>query len=134
MTMTAIESVRSWFSEHEEPVELVIVFGSTARGTAHAESDVDVGVIFRGEVSLSEELALENRLERATGRSVDIVRLEEADILLRYRVARDGVVVFAKPAHAAPRFLARAGYEYDETRELREDAMRRYAARLRRHA
>jgi len=126
----SIETLKTWFASHEEPVQLAIVFGSIARHTAHEGSDVDVGVVFRGEVSLSEELALQARLERVVGRAVDIVRLDEADLLLRYRVARDGAVVFSSPPHMAPRFLARAGYEHDETREIREDAMQRYAARL----
>ena len=89
-----------------------------------------MGVIFREGVSLAEELALQGCLEQVVQRSVDVVRLDEANLLLRFRAARDGIVVFSNPPHAAPRFLARAGYEYDETREIREDAMRRYTARL----
>lgn len=122
--------MRAYFQAHEEPVRLVVVFGSTARGTARADSDVDVGVLFRGDVSLRAELALEARLERAAGKPVEIVRLDEASEALRFRAARDGAVVFADPPYERARFVARAAIEHDDTRELREEAMRRFSARV----
>jgi predicted nucleotidyltransferase len=52
------------------------------------------------------------------------------DSALRWRIARDGIVLLSDPPHAAPRFLARTGIEHDEHRALEVDAMRRYRARL----
>ncbi len=122
-----IDRVREVFAAGDEPVEVVLVFGSVARDTENRESDVDVGVIFRGAVSLEQELALQGRIERAVSRPVDLVRLDEADLLLRWRAVRDGIVVYSNPPYAASRFMARTGIEHDETSELREDAMQRYA-------
>lgn len=125
-----IDAVKQVFAHGDAAVEVAIVFGSVARGATHAGSDVDVGVIFRGDVSLGDELALQGRIERAVGRPVDIVRLDEAGLPLRWRVARDGVIVYSDPPYAAPRFLARTAIEHDETAELHADAMRRYALRV----
>ena len=56
------------------------------------DSDVDVGIVPNEDgPSLAEELALQAELSRACGREVDLVRLDHADLLLRWEVARDGV-------------------------------------------
>lgn len=81
-------------------------------------------------LSLREENLLAANLERATGASIDLVRLDRAAPALRWRIARDGIVLLSSPPHAAARFLARAGIEHDERRELEMEAMRRYRLRL----
>ena len=107
------------------------MFGSRARGTARPDSDIDIAILpVDPTLSLGEENLLVADLERATGAPVDVVRLERAAPSLRWRIARDGVVLLSDPPTAAPRFLARTGIEYDERRELELEAMRRYRARL----
>ena len=113
------------------PLRLAILFGSHARGTARPDSDLDLAILpVDPALSLRDENLLVTNLERATGASIDLVRLDLAAPALRWRVARDGVVLLSTPPHAAPRFLARAGIEHDELRELEVEAMRRYRARL----
>lgn len=115
------------------PLRVVIVFGSVARGTANAASDVDLGVLPSRALTLDEELAIEARLESAVGRPVDLVRLDLADPVLRWRVAREGVVIHAPIRTDASRFIARAAIEHDEMAHVMEDATRRFAARLARN-
>jgi hypothetical protein len=67
---------------------------------------------------------------RDLGLEVDLVRLDVDHVMLRWRVARDGVVVWANPAFEAPRFLARAASEQDEMAPLFEEAGRLYRRRL----
>jgi predicted nucleotidyltransferase len=112
------------------PLRLVILFGSVARGSATTKSDVDLGVLPSRELSLTEELALQGRLEEAVGAGVDLVRLDHADAGLRWRVAREGVVLYAPVRTDASRFLARAAIEHDEMAHVMEDAARRFTARL----
>ena len=81
--------------------------------------------------SLRDELVLQTRLERILGRTVDLVRLDHANGALRWRIAREGVVVRASPAHEAARFLAAAAIEHDEIADLIDDASLRFAARVR---
>jgi uncharacterized protein len=73
-------------------VAAVYLFGSTARGDAHADSDVDVAVLF--EVTpphtLHGRFALGSELERALGRPVDLIVMNDAPVDLRIRVLRDG--------------------------------------------
>jgi len=72
---------------------LVIAFGSRARGTAGASSDFDVAVLFDHELSLAERSKLVQSLARKLGVSeeqVDLVDLRTASPLLQYRVTNEG--------------------------------------------
>jgi predicted nucleotidyltransferase len=76
------------------PLRLAIMFGSLAKGTARTESDLDLAILPRDlDLSLHAELELSVALTRATGREVDLVRLERVSPLLRWEIARTGRVV-----------------------------------------
>lgn len=112
-------------------LRLALLFGSRARGEARRGSDVDVAILPAAhDMSLAEENRLGAALERAARAPVDLVRIDRAPAALRWRIARDGIVLLSNPSAAASRFLARAGIAHDETRELHLDAMRRFRARL----
>lgn len=81
-------------------------------------------------MTLSEEHRIIGDLERAARAPVDLVRLDHARPALRWRIARDGVVLLSNPSWEAARFLARAGIEHDELQDLERDAQRRFRARL----
>jgi predicted nucleotidyltransferase len=112
------------------PLRLAILFGSAARGRLRRDSDVDVAILPTGEMSLADELDLQAALERAVGRTVDLVRLDRADPIVRYEVARHGSVLVADPPHEAPRFLAAAGIEHADLAPLIADAAERFRRRL----
>jgi hypothetical protein len=61
---------------------------------------------------------LQADLERAFGRRVDLVRLDRASVLLRWRAAREGAPLSAEPRHEWPRFVARAGIDHAELAAL----------------
>jgi predicted nucleotidyltransferase len=67
---------RSLRTEHN--VRFALLFGSAARGTDTTLSDIDVVVVMR-DASLDRVVDLEAKLTAATGRRVDIVRLEDAE-------------------------------------------------------
>ena len=95
-------------------VSYAVVFGSYARGTAHAGSDVDVALGFaHGRRPASREVGeIVSRLEEAAGQTVDVVVLEDAPPGLAYRVFRDGVAVFVRDRAALVDRKARAILEY----------------------
>ena len=91
-----------------------LVFGSTARGHARAASDLDVAIGLAAHVEL-DPLAigrLVSDLERASGRTVDLVLLDEAPPALAYRAFRDGVVVFVRDRSAMVERRVRAVLDY----------------------
>ncbi len=112
-------------------LRLAILFGSRARGSARPTSDIDLAILPTDPaLSLFEESLLVVELERAAGAPIDLVRIDRAGAALRWRIARDGVVLLSNPPVEAARFLARAGIDHDELLELELDAMRLYRARL----
>jgi len=76
-------------------VKLAVLFGSTARGKARKDSDVDLGLLLEP-VSRRERLHVEAELARAAGREVDLVYLNEAPPLLRFEIARDGILLLER--------------------------------------
>jgi predicted nucleotidyltransferase len=95
-------------------VALAVLFGSGARGTARADSDVDIGVrLVGGELTLEHDLELTVALERALHREVDLVDLDRATPLLRREAAR-GRCLYEREPGAFGDFVARALLEFDD--------------------
>ncbi|MBI2390994.1 MAG: nucleotidyltransferase domain-containing protein [Deltaproteobacteria bacterium] len=68
-----------------------MLFGSRVRGAVRDDRDVDVGIVpLDPRLSLADELALQERLSRACGLEVDLVRLDGDDLLVGREVARHG--------------------------------------------
>jgi predicted nucleotidyltransferase len=62
----------------EHNIRLAVLFGSVARGTSAPGSDVDVLVALR-DPDLERVVELSAKLSAATGRRVDVVRLQDAE-------------------------------------------------------
>ena len=79
----------------EPNVRLAVLFGSQATATATAQSDVDLLVVL-DDSSASRVADLAGRLERRIGRSVQLVRLEDAErtpVLMAAALGRGRVLV-----------------------------------------
>jgi predicted nucleotidyltransferase len=63
-------------------------FGSSADGTAHASSDVDVGVLFRTRVPLEELIRIEIRLDDSIPQTVDLVDVKRAGPFVALEIIR----------------------------------------------
>jgi uncharacterized protein len=70
-------------------VRVAVLFGSSARGTARLDSDVDLAV----DAPTMDLLTLGAELGAALDREVDVVELADASIPLLEHVVRDGIVV-----------------------------------------
>jgi predicted nucleotidyltransferase len=87
-------------------LELLVLHGSRARGEAHSASDWDFAYL--GDASF-DPATLVARLVAAVGSErVDLADLSRASGLLRYRCARDGMIVHERDAGAFERFQLRA--------------------------
>ena len=71
-------------------VRIGLLFGSQARGTADADSDVDVAL----QAPASEGPAIAAALSAACGREVDVVILDDPPIPLLESLIRDGELIF----------------------------------------
>ena len=113
------------------PMRLAVLFGSAAAGRLRPASDVDIAIWPSDPgLSLATELDLQADLERALGRSVDLVRLDSASTLVRWQVARDGLLLIAEPASEWPRFRAAAASEWESFAPSFAEASRVFQQRL----
>ena len=110
-------------------LDLIILFGSHAKGRARKGSDVDVAVRARkrrwGDADW--ELGLVSELNGALESSgeVDVAFLNGADPILLFEVASDGVPLFEAEAAGFAQFRSYAARRYDDNRKWRE-RRRRY--------
>lgn len=83
-------------AERTQGLDLLMLFGSRARGDSHDASDWDFGYLASGDIDYP--ALLTGIVQAVHTDRVDLVDLTHASGLLRYRAARDGVVVFeARP-------------------------------------
>jgi predicted nucleotidyltransferase len=75
-------------------LDLMVLFGSRARGDAHEGSDWDIGYMGDGS---PDPLELRAQLVTALGtEAIDVVDLARASGLVRFRAARDGRLIFER--------------------------------------
>lgn len=109
-------------------LELLVLFGSRARGDVHGRSDWDFGYVAGPGVDLSGLLAT---LVEITGHErVDLVDLRRASGVLRYRAARDGLVIFELHAGLANRFRLEAAHFWCDMAPILRPAYEDVLARL----
>jgi len=90
------EKIRSFFEQEKDGPVAVYLFGSEARGTAGAASDVDIAVLYETPPPRTLDglqIPLKGDLEALLNRYVDLVVLNHASLDLSHRVFRDGVVL-----------------------------------------
>ncbi|HBZ68661.1 MAG TPA: hypothetical protein DEP35_02470 [Deltaproteobacteria bacterium] len=106
-----------------QPIAAAWLYGSLARGDVRQDSDVDLAVLFAAHLKTDRRRVL-REIERAAAmalaaREVSLVDLENAPLLLRHRVLRDGVLLAEADPGARSRFAARVLETYSETRAVR---------------
>jgi predicted nucleotidyltransferase len=98
---SAVPALRDLAREHAG-LRVLVLHGSRARGEARADSDWDFAYLATPGTDLSllySDLALALQTD-----AIDLTDLATAGGLLRYRAARDGVVVFERELRLFSRF------------------------------
>lgn len=97
------------------PLTLAVLFGSAAEGRLRVDSDADVAIVPTADgLDAADETQLRRRLSEAARRDVDLVRVDEASTLLKWRIATTGIPVYETRPGTFARFQARAASEYVE--------------------
>ncbi|HSC28329.1 MAG TPA: nucleotidyltransferase domain-containing protein [Vicinamibacterales bacterium] len=91
---SVIEQLRA-ASARMPDVDLVVLYGSTAAGTAHPASDVDVAVGV-SDATPDRRRQIEVAFLRTSASPVDVLFLDEAPPQVRFEVARTGSLVFER--------------------------------------
>ncbi len=117
----------------QEHILFAVLFGSFARGQAGPVSDVDIGISVSRPLDLLELGRLTAELERALGREVDLVVLNDAlhhNPALAYHAVAEGVVLFCRDQEAWVDFKTRVFLAYLDTAFLRAMVARAFEERL----
>ena len=98
-------------------IQLIIHFGSTARGATHRDSDIDVGILA---VEAFDPIGMTNEISGYLGTScVDVVDLRRASPLLALEALRHGRLLYeSRPGNYAA-FYSLALRRYVDTAKLR---------------
>jgi uncharacterized protein len=109
----------------EHGLDLIVLFGSTARGRRREGSDMDIAIQFVGScpqpLTLEQEAMASDALFRALRPrcELDVVLLNGASPLLRWNVAQHGIPLHAaSPSHWVS-YRIRAHREYEDTARFR---------------
>jgi predicted nucleotidyltransferase len=84
---------KSWPELKRAGVLRSSLFGSFARGEAGPESDVDILVELPDGKTMFDLIELEERLESALGRKVDVITYRSLHHLLRDRILREQIPI-----------------------------------------
>ena len=109
----------------------VYLFGSSAQGTEHAGSDVDLAVWAEAPLSAPLRFGLAQACARRLHREVDLVDLATASTALAAQVVGGGELIFAREPVVVAEFevavLAKYCHLNEERRDLIADIQRRGA-------
>ena len=113
------------------PLRLAVLFGSFAKQRARVDSDLDIAILPRDEsLSLHAELDLAGQLSARTGREIDLVRLDRATALLRWEIAKYGILLVAEPTGEWLRFRVAASSEHADMADDLDRAARLFRRRI----
>lgn len=109
----------------EHQLRLIVLYGSVARGTETAMSDVDIGVLGRAALSHEEEATIAEKIAHKAGLPrIEVRSLHRTSPLFLYQVMSEGVVLFADSPTRSQELRLYAWKMAAETRHLRDQ---RYA-------
>ena len=112
MTLAELTAKLRDVLDRRSDIKFALLFGSSANRGVDRARDVDLAIATTSKLPLFELGALADALERAVGKPVDLVEIEDASTLLRWEVVRTGQVVTAPHGDALHELRARVPLEY----------------------
>jgi len=77
----------------KRPIQRAAIFGSFARGEEQPHSDIDLLIEYSSPQSLFDMLKLENELEDATSRKVDLVEYSAIKPSIKEKILRQAISI-----------------------------------------
>lgn len=112
-------------------LRLIILYGSVARGTETAQSDVDIGILGETPLLYEEEALITEEIARITGvPDIEVRSLHRTSPLFLRQVTDEGTVLFADTPTRAQEFGLYAWKLAAETRRLRDARYMRTKERI----
>lgn len=105
---TAVMDTITKYFASDGRIAFVALFGSFARRKETVESDVDLVMGFVDRLSNISLTQFEIDLSRQLNRTVEIIDADAAAPLLRFEIARDGILIVERVANSWANFRTRA--------------------------
>ena len=101
--------------------EAIILFGSYARGDQRQDSDVDIAIKTKKEISKKEIFELTQELEQLLKKDVDLVDLNAISDSFRYEILMNGQILYCEDSYKFDLYKLDMFREYLELNESRKD-------------
>ncbi len=120
MSEELVKKIEAFFSERKG-VAVVYLFGSRAKGTDTARSDVDVAVLYEPDCvpDFRDLLETQDILAGRLGQDVNLVALNDANPILKRQVFKYGREVMVRNRALLREVLVRSLTEYDDLKRVR---------------
>lgn len=112
-------------------VDELWLYGSQAEGTARADSDVDLAVLFRRRPRSLEIFDARSELEELLRRDVDLVDLDQAPPILAMQVLKHGRLLVDRNPRRRHDAFSRIVSLYEDVKILRRESERALFQRMR---
>ena len=76
--------------------EAIVLFGSYSRGTQNSESDIDIAILTKNEISKKEIFYIKQELEDISETDIDLINLRDIGDSFRYEILINGKTLFCK--------------------------------------
>lgn len=115
-----IKIIIDFLYQNIENCEAIVLFGSYARGTQNAESDIDIA--FKTTVSMTKKQIFEltQALEDLLKIEVDLINLDDIGDGFRYEILITGKVLYCQDELSFENYKLRMFREYLELNESRQ--------------
>jgi len=114
--MEQLIQVITEYLSRQPAVSAAYLFGSTAKGTARPDSDIDIAVLFAAGIGKEEcfdqRLGIAGALEDITGKRIDIVDLQHSPLFLQHQVRKYGRLILEKDRQYRIDYEVRSRREY----------------------
>jgi uncharacterized protein len=104
---------------------LIIVFGSTAKGTDRVDSDLDIAYLSDQQIEKYDRFMLGQELAALINKDVDLVDLNQASTVFAAQIVQSGKTIFCRDDKRRMEFEMKTLKMYAKLNEEREIVMKR---------
>lgn len=116
----AIQQLKDYFKPINE-ISSVILFGSYAKGTQNDQSDIDLAVLTKNELSADLKMKLISDLALIFHKTIDIIDLRNTHVPLLQEILTKGIWLQLESNFIKEKLIQRMIYEVEDLQPLRED-------------
>ena len=114
-----IEIIKKFILENVD-CDAIVLFGSYARGTQNAESDIDIALKPNTNISKKQIFYLSQDLEEKIKTEVDLINLDDINDSFRYEILINGKTIFCRDELKFELYKLDMYREYLELNESRQ--------------